>query len=565
MNWVILIVLLSKLSLLKMAEHSSPVGEAYTKYYNSSSGCSYIQRTDSEMLVNCSFRGLDRLISHPVSQYAVTLDMSNNRIDKLVVTENLESFSNVVSLKLRNNSLVSAGDFFQRMTLKNLEEIDLSFNRLSNCLGNILNIGIPKIALLNLRGNNIHKVTEEDLKKIRNLKTLDLSANNIAEWTFQSNFDYFSKSSSNLEVFDISGNKISEFLDSAFVFANSLRRLNASYNSLTKLHERTFDTLSNLRVLDLSHNKLDTLPLKVFSKLGSLSYLYLSENALTSLPDAVPILNWFDVSFNNINTIEETLNHMIYPHEVILLGGNPFICDCNILWLKEFYDTREYLLKFIDIRKDKFIPACEYPESLKGDTWDVIGDDLFECDKDNPNRDYPNHIQKDHQHTDDTDVSDIDDKVYTETDESILDFKPSEIGTDSVRLEWIVNSAHMARLTYRAFGNRNKKEVAILPTTVTSFVLKNLDANSPYVICLSLTKESHADDSADNEKCIEVITDEQEYMGNENILAISLMTRLFRKIVFPYQLFVLLAILVAILTCYYVYVKRNGKKKTKQN
>ena len=309
--------------------------------------------------------------------------------------------------------------------------LDISYSHIQE-LGRLPNEGmLSQVIKVILKMNEIKTVTADIFKRMKALKSLDLCANRLTKWNFSAGLEDPANFEHDLEFLDLSYNKISMLTDVSFSFTNSLSKLNISYNVLTKTEERTFEKLKYLKVLDLSHNKLATLPGKLFSKLTSLSHLYLSNNELLTVPSNIPILNLLDLSFNKITSVEETQNHVIYPHEIILLGGNPFRCDCKLLWLKEFYDTREYLLKFVDLDKNKFIPVCETPKSLNGDTWDVIGDDVFDCDKDAENREIGQ-----------TTLLDEDDhKLLSEKDEiDIKEFEVLDIKADSARLNWLVNS-----------------------------------------------------------------------------------------------------------------------------
>ena len=69
-----------------------------------------------------------------------------------------------------------------------------------------------------------------------------------------------------------------------------------------------------------------------------------------------------------------------FLQEVFLIGGNPLHCDCELLWLKELFNTREYLLKYIEIERNRFVPICASPDDVRGGMWDVLGDEAFGCE-----------------------------------------------------------------------------------------------------------------------------------------------------------------------------------------
>ena len=516
--------------------------------------CSQVLHDDERILVvNCSEMKLTSLPDLPSTDLLIFLDLSKNNIDNLKVPQNFHGFSSVVKLKLTHSNITSVVDSIKHMNLENVDEIDLNYNVISHFPVNI-NLTLPKLKVLHMKGNQIHTITAHELQHLRGLKSVDLSSNYITEWDFpkMSNNNFSHQSTCILEFLDLSFNQISVLTEFSFSFTRQLRVLNVSFNGLFQIQERSFVYLQSLRVLDLSSNKLTVLPGNLFTKLNSLSYLYLSNNNLVSLPANVPMLNWFDISYNKISEIEESFNPTIYPHDVILLGGNPFICDCHLLWLKEFYDTRAFLLKFIEVDRDKFIPTCASPEPLEGDSWDDIGDELFTC-QEIGSADVPEITTQNNENKAPA--------IHTEDDEGILDFKTLNIKADSVKLSWIVSSARSVSITYRRFGEKIKKEAALLPVTVNTFVVKHLSANTPYIVCIALTKDNSMSDTVDDEKCIEIITNKQENKNTDNTYLYMMLSKIGTFDVHVLLTFSIVCFLLVALMAY-MYLASEKKEKT---
>ena len=514
--------------------------------------CSQVLHDDEHLLVvNCSETNLINLPELPSTDLLIFLDLSKNNIDNLKVPQNFNRFSSVVKLKLTHSNITSVVDSIKHMNLENVDEIDLNDNVISHFPINI-NVSLPKLQVLHMKGNQIHAITAHDLQHLRGLKSVDLSSNYIAEWDFPKRSNNSFSYPSILEFLDLSLNQISVLTEFSFNFTRELSMLNVSFNGLFQIQERSFMYLQSLRVLDLSNNKLTVLPGNLFTKLNSLTYLYLSHNSLVSFPANVPMLNWFDISYNKISEIGESLNPTIYPHEVILLGGNPFICDCHLLWLKEFYDTRAFLLKFIEVDKDKFIPTCASPEPLEGHSWDDIGDDLFTCHE-IVNADVPEITTQNDENKAPA--------IHREDDEGILDFKTLNIKAHSVKLSWIVSSARSVSITYRRFGEKIKKEAALLPVTVNTFVVKHLGANTPYIVCIALTKDNSMSDTVDDEKCIEIITNEQENKSTDDIYLYMMLSKIATFDVHVLLTFGIVCILLITLMAY-MYLASGKKEKT---
>lgn len=114
---------------------------------------------------------------------------------------------------------------------------------------------------------------------------------------------------------DLSGNKIQEIQGETFRTLVSLQYLNLSFNALEHLEAESFkisdSKLGNLEVLDLSSNKLTYLTDEVLSELPSLYSLYLNGNKLKSLSDhcfsGLKFLNALFLQNNDLDTLNITL------------------------------------------------------------------------------------------------------------------------------------------------------------------------------------------------------------------------------------------------------------------
>lgn len=111
----------------------------------------------------------------------------------------------------------------------------------------------------------------------QNINYLSLSVNDIEELDPK-----LQKVVSNdLQVLDLSYNKIRTINDEFFLNVYNLRELDLSHNLITSLGDGSiFQNLNNLEKLDLSFNELKTLPNLVFMKLSKLQFIDMSYNYL---------------------------------------------------------------------------------------------------------------------------------------------------------------------------------------------------------------------------------------------------------------------------------------------
>ena len=294
---------------------------------------------------------------------------------------------------------------------------------------------------------------------------------------------------SSIEVLNLNHNEIREIGQDFFRSMPQLRRLYLSHNKINSTIEpNTFKKNTELTVIDLSNNDIEMIKSETFFHFRKLVFISLSNNRLLQIPEKLPSLQWFDISDNLIESVLEIQQNDIFPHEVLLLGGNPFRCDCHIQWLKEFFDTRKYLLKYVDVAARKFIPVCAHPKKLSGQDWNHLSADAFTCD------------------------AEFTDKSLTSEHSSNkrdLNLISSVVNSNYIKLQWSVidieedGEIPVYELSYHPFGKKNQQVVRKIENGVGKHTLKDLQENTAYIICLTLVV---TDDNLKSKECIEVFT-----------------------------------------------------------
>ena len=180
-----------------------------------------------------------------------------------------------------------------------------------------------------------------DLKRITITKNTKLRS--ISEGTFQFLL---------LEHLDLRENGIISF---PFIYGSQISNLILSKNNITEItRPGTLRLQANIQLIDLSHNMIQTLQQSDFTLITTLKTL--------------------DVSYNLIETIDVNMRSVLNQLTTLNMKGNLFHCNCNLKWLKQWYD-RSKTSKTITIECASPIPrsfehvlesdfACYQPKLL---------------------------------------------------------------------------------------------------------------------------------------------------------------------------------------------------------
>ncbi|KAJ0062154.1 hypothetical protein NL108_016521 [Boleophthalmus pectinirostris] len=291
-----------------------------------------------------------------------TLDLSRNQLQNLT-REPIAFYTGLRHLNLHGNRIhfIQPG-LFAGMT--QLKMLDLSRNQLNAFAAHRTQIGpLGAVESLDLSGNGLFTgMMEYFLNDSQLLVNLSLSGNSITKISG----DAF-RGSLSLRSINLHNNVIMEIEDGAFDLLDhlsdldlsknsincitdfnlyNLRNLNLSQNSLEMFLSAPSDELYQLVSLDLSQNKLPLLPL--IPRKNKLEYLDLSYNqiqgvnvtgsysgqifflctclyqppSLTKHHNCFHHLKYLDLSFNNFQSLPESLFHTMLSLEVLNVSNN---------------------------------------------------------------------------------------------------------------------------------------------------------------------------------------------------------------------------------------------------
>ncbi|KAF8673239.1 hypothetical protein HU200_048791 [Digitaria exilis] len=197
--------------------------------------------------------------------------------------------------------------------LSKLTFIDLSRNQLTgpvpSTLGNLRSLEFLSIVYNQLNGDLGFLVS---LGNCQQLQKFFIGYNPFTSGCL--NPDHVRNLSTNLEMFDASGNQIIGNLPATLSNLSALRVISFANNQLSNAIPESLTALKNLGGLDLSMNNISGLMMKNIGMLRSLDTLYLYNNKISgSIPDGIAnltMLRYLDLSYNKLTSNCTELFHL---------------------------------------------------------------------------------------------------------------------------------------------------------------------------------------------------------------------------------------------------------------
>lgn len=427
-------------------------------------GCSCNLIKESEIIINCTYMSTNE-IPYNIPEKVTELHLHYSNLGE-ITPESLPYLPNLKKLTLNHCQL--SGVEFMNSNLPSLKVLDLSHNQL---------VGLPdtlpqSIESLVLSYNDFNAFISCDLLvTLTHLRELYLDYNkmeNLDHRTLDADKTPKIVTFPTIHNLVLSDNNIRSIGTNFFKTFSYLETLNLSNNKLQTLQDHSLTGLSMLQEIDLSQNIINAIDDKALIEFNNLKYLNLQHNRISKVPYNLPMLQWLDLSYNRFETISEDFKSVFYPIEVLNIAQNPLYCDCRIAWLKDLYDRREYIIKHLKIKASEFIPHCAGPESLSGETWDLLSEDLFVCTASSINS-----------------VGSQNDDAFVASD---LEVESSHISDTFIKVLWNLKAKVPFKnvfIQYYKFGDRagtiKHVELSVLQKEYT---LKHLQPEVNYVLCI---------------------------------------------------------------------------------
>lgn len=346
----------------------------------------------------------------------ISLNLSANRLQTLGVN-NFEDQTNLQLLNLSKNRLKSLSkDTFKG--LHNLTVLDLSYNKLEE-LTSVTFHELHSLKILKLSNNKLVFLEEGLLTHAKQLRELLLDNNQLLEIPGPAIGDAV-----NLRIFSLSNNLLGSLGESSIPSLSSLKILLLDANVISDIHPAALAGLGALEELNLNDNNFTAIPTTALSKLSNLTKLHIGGNFISVIPPVafrglfklrflhlerldfliridprafVDNINLEKVSFDDNIALRNLPTRLFYGNPRIThisirnnqlvklevshfpldqlrslkLGGNPFECNCSLLWLWRL--EQEQITKRININNDTSVAdfiidiehiRCAGPEPL---------------------------------------------------------------------------------------------------------------------------------------------------------------------------------------------------------
>lgn len=389
-----------------------------------------IQLNPEATHINLTHNAIDNLLyTFGFYTQLTVLDISYNRILDLG-SRNFENNNEMTHLNLSHNFLKRLDkDTF--IGLKSLVDLNLADNEITNIHVQTFK-DLSALEMLDLSNNKLVKFEPDIFKPLTSLKIISLKNNSILDIP-STNLAFVI----HLEVLDLSENLIEQVPKHGIPYLQELKHLDLNNNLIGSVDQLGFHNLPTLRHLDLSDNNMTSIPTSALSKLSNLSHLYLSGNFFQNVT-ALSFQSLFHLKHLHLSRLYELeridsrafvdninlqkiwmnenvkvgdvpprlfhgnpkLTHIYMRNNALVtleashfpidrlqeleIAGNPFACNCSLLWLWKLGRESEMssrksgnassILK-IDYEDVK----CAAPAHLKGVLFVQIPESEFGC------------------------------------------------------------------------------------------------------------------------------------------------------------------------------------------
>ncbi|XP_019623935.1 PREDICTED: leucine-rich repeat, immunoglobulin-like domain and transmembrane domain-containing protein 2 [Branchiostoma belcheri] len=189
-----------------------------------------------------------------------------------------------------------------------------------------------------------------------------------------------------LDEIDVSYNQITRILDSDLRTWKpiSFTKIKFNNNQIVQIEASVFTIFHRSERLSLANNMLTTFPWTALKASSFLTSLDLKNNMLASAPNSAlrgqRQLREFNIRNNRFTALPTSFFRYNKQLQKVYLGGNPWRCDCNNNWLRQYMEEKKHVVQ------DGETIICDQPIHLTAMLAMALPKSTFEC--------LPPHINK---------------------------------------------------------------------------------------------------------------------------------------------------------------------------
>jgi len=271
------------------------INQITSSSYIAPSECTFTHASQSfDIILLCKLRathpsGLNFSLIQPDHTVSLTLICDANHFEPKITNSSFAHLRSLKSLTIEGCKLsyLNGLNFLGLDQLKNLT----LRSKISNWNGPFLKLNhvsflhSKQLELLDLSFNKMNNLPDDIFCSLANLKLLNLTHNRISNFGSLGIVDHLTGHLclQELEELDMSYNRIPFLSKTGVASLKNLHSLFLQHNLITEVAEISLSALSKLRVIDLSSNYLKSLPSRLFHDSQELRELHLQNNSLSKL------------------------------------------------------------------------------------------------------------------------------------------------------------------------------------------------------------------------------------------------------------------------------------------
>ncbi|XP_052227939.1 protein slit-like isoform X2 [Dreissena polymorpha] len=151
-----------------------------------------------------------------------------------------------------------------------------------------------------------------------------------------------------ITLLNLKDNQITKLSSGAFDGLPDLKQLDLSDNLIEIIEDNTFSSLENLMELNLANNRLEKVSGPILAGLRSVQHISLTSNRLTCISNTTfrdaPNVKKIDLFNNQISCIQEGAFDSVTGLTSLNLMSNPLTCNCHLKWFSSWLLTRDVLV-----------------------------------------------------------------------------------------------------------------------------------------------------------------------------------------------------------------------------